>query len=254
MKTSKRPLQYLAALLLVVGLSGCANSPNDPLEGYNRQVYYFNDMLDTVVVTPATHAYRDLTPEPVQTTFSNFFGNISDLWTAFNNFLQGRGEEGFSDVSRILVNTFVGLGGLIDIASDLGLPKHSNDLGRTFGVWGAPPGPYFVLPLVGPSTVRDTIAAPADYWYGDPLYYSRSDAVVWTSLILGGVVKRSKLLEAASLIDDAAIDRYEFIREAWMQRRQHLIDSRIPNDEWETVETTETVETAETVETVDASR
>ena len=237
MKTSKRFLKYLAALLLAIGLSGCANSPNDPLEGYNRQAFYFNEMLDTVVIKPAAHTYQDLTPNPVQTALSNFFANIGDVWIAFNNFLQGRGDEGFSDVSRIIVNTFAGLGGLIDVASEAGLPKHSNDLGRTFGVWGASAGPYFVIPLLGPSTIRDTIAAPADYWFGDPITYVSHDTVLWSAIVLRGIIRRSALIDAASVIDDAAIDKYEFVRDAWLQRRQHLIESsRIRNSEWETVE------------------
>ena len=237
MKTPERFLKYLLTLVLAVWLAGCAHSPNDPLEGYNRQAFHFNEMLDTVVIKPAAHTYKDLTPGPVQTALSNFFANIGDVWIAFNHFLQGRGDDGFSDVSRIIINTFAGLGGLIDVATDAGLPKHSNDLGRTFGVWGASPGPYIMLPLLGPSTLRDTIAAPADYWFGDPITYVSNDTVLWSAIVVRGVVRRAALIDAASVIDDAAIDKYEFVRDAWLQRRQHLIESgRNRSAEWETVE------------------
>ncbi|MCL1886890.1 MAG: VacJ family lipoprotein [Betaproteobacteria bacterium] len=241
MNFTSRLIKLFATLLITIQITGCANSPNDPLEGYNRQVFYFNEALDTVVIKPAAHTYHDLVPDVIQTMVSNFFGNIADVWIAFNNFLQGRGDEGFSDVSRIIINTFAGIGGLIDVASDAGLPKHNQDLGQTFGVWGAPPGPYFVIPVLGPSTIRDTIAAPADYWYGDPITYISNDSVAWGAVILRGISTRAKLIDASSVIDDAAIDRYEFIRDAFLQRRHHLIHDRERREEqWETVDTDNT--------------
>jgi phospholipid-binding lipoprotein MlaA len=236
MKTSLRIIKYLAAILFIAQLTGCANSPNDPLEGYNRQVFYFNEMLDAVVLKPVAHSYSEVVPYPAQTAVANFFSNINDVWVAFNNFLQGRGDEGFTDVSRVIINTFAGMGGLVDVASQAGLTKNTNDLGRTLGVWGAPAGPYFVLPVLGPSTVRDTIAAPADYWFGDPLTYVNDRAFTWTAFVVRGISWRAQLLDAASVIDDAAIDKYEFMREAWLQRREHLVRSRIPASEWERVD------------------
>lgn len=239
MSLTSRLTKLCAAASLAVLITGCANSPNDPLEGYNRQAFYFNEAMDTVVVKPIAHGYHDLVPDVIQTMVSNFFGNIADVWIAFNNFLQGRGDEGFSDVSRIMINTFAGIGGLIDVASDAGLPKHNEDFGQTLGVWGAPPGPYFVIPILGPSTIRDTIAAPADYWLGDPLTYLKNsnESLMWGLVALRGISKRAELIDAASVIDDAAIDKYEFIRDAYLQRRQRLVhDKDLGDDQWESVD------------------
>ena len=239
MSLTSRLTRLCAAASFVVLVTGCANSPNDPLEGYNRQAFYFNQAIDTVVVKPVAHGYHDLVPDVVQTMVSNFFGNIADVWIAFNNFLQGRGDEGFSDVSRVMINTFAGLGGLIDVASDAGLPKHNEDFGQTLGVWGAPPGPYFVIPILGPSTIRDTLAVPADYWFGDPVTYvgNKSESLMWGMVALRGISKRAELIDAAAVIDDAAIDKYEFIRDAHLQRRQRLVhDKDLSDDQWETID------------------
>lgn len=225
-----------AALSLAVLAAGCAHSPNDPLEGYNRQAFYFTEAMDTVVVKPVATGYHELVPEVVQTMVGNFFGNIADVWIAFNNFLQGRGDEGFSDVSRVMVNTFAGIGGLIDVASDAGLPKHNEDFGQTLGVWGVPSGPYFFIPILGPSTIRDTVAAPADYWFGDPITYIDNDTVKWSMVALRGISKRAELLDASTVIDDAAIDKYEFLRDAYLQRRQRMVhDKDLADDQWESV-------------------
>lgn len=225
-----------AAVSLAVLVTGCAHSPNDPLEGYNRQAYYFTEAMDTVVIKPVAYGYHELVPDVVQTMVSNFFGNISDVWIAFNNFLQGRGDEGFSDVSRVMINTFAGIGGLIDVASDAGLPKHNEDFGQTLGVWGVPSGPYFYIPILGPSTIRDTAAAPADYWFGDPITYINDDPIKWGLVVLRGISKRAELIDATSVIDDAAIDKYEFIRDAYLQRRQRMVhDKELANEQWETV-------------------
>ncbi len=238
MSLTSKLTRICAAVSLAVLVTGCTHSPNDPLEGYNRQAFYFNEAMDTVVVKPIAHGYHDLMPDVIQTMVSNFFGNIADVWIAFNNFLQGRGDEGFSDVSRIMINTFAGIGGLIDVASEAGLPKHNEDFGQTLGVWGAPPGPYFVIPILGPSTIRDTIAAPADYWFGDPLTYlgNSREGLMWGLVALRGISKRAELIDAASVIDDAAIDKYEFIRDAYLQRRQRQVhDKDLSDDQWETV-------------------
>lgn len=233
MKLSSKMKLGIAALS-VAALVGCSHCENDPLEGYNRQAFYFTEALDTVAVKPAASLYSDAVPDPAQEAVRNFFGNIADVWNAFNNFLQGRPNEGFSDVSRVLVNSFAGIGGLIDIASQAGLPKHNEDLGQTFGVWGIPSGPYFFIPILGPSTIRDTVAAPADYWLNDPFTYVNSDALQWGTMALNGISKRAELLDASTVIDDAAIDKYEFLRDAYLQRRQRLIDDKAVDDgEWE---------------------
>lgn len=224
------------ALSLVALTASCAHSPNDPLEGYNRQAFYFTEAVDTIVLKPVATGYHELLPEPAQIAVSNFFGNIADVWIAFNNFLQGRGDEGFSDVSRVMINTFAGIGGLIDVASNAGLPKHNEDLGQTLGVWGVPSGPYFYIPILGPSTIRDTAAAPADYWFGDPVTYIGNDTVKWSMVALRGISKRAELLDATSVIDDAAIDKYEFLRDAYLQRRQRMVhDKDLADSQWENV-------------------
>lgn len=235
-----RLTKFFAALLIVAQITGCAHSPNDPLEGYNRQAFYFNEALDTVVVKPIAYGYHDLVPDVIQTMVGNFFGNIADVWIAFNNFLQGRGDDGFSDVSRVIINTFAGLGGVIDVASEMGLPKHNEDFGQTLGVWGAPPGPYFVIPILGPSNIRDTLAAPADYWFGDPWSYINNDKILYGGIILRGINTRAELIDASSVIDDAAIDKYEFVRDAFVQRRQRLVhDKDLSDDQWETLDAKE---------------
>ncbi len=228
------------AAIIAAMVTGCAHSPNDPLEGYNRQAYYFTEAVDTVVVKPIAYGYHGVLPETVQTMVSNFFSNIADVWIAFNNFLQGRGDEGFSDVSRVMVNTFAGIGGLIDVASQAGLPKHNEDFGQTLGVWGVPSGPYFFIPILGPSTIRDTAAAPADYWFGDPVTYIQDEPIKWGLVALRGISKRAELIDATSVIDDAAIDKYEFIRDAYLQRRQRMVhDKDLDNEQWETIDENE---------------
>ncbi|MDR1311144.1 MAG: VacJ family lipoprotein [Burkholderiaceae bacterium] len=231
-------VRLVAVCVFAALLTACAStSPNDPMEMYNRQAYYFTEAMDTVVLKPISHGYHDLVPSPVQKAVANFFSNIGDVWIAFNNFLQGRGDDGFSDVSRILVNTFAGMGGLVDVASDLGLPKHNEDFGQTLGVWGAGPGPYFFIPILGPSDVRDTLAAPADYWLGDPWTHIRNIPVRNAGVVLRAVSKRAALIDAAAVIDDAAVDKYAFIRDAYLQRRQRLVHDRdLKDDEWEKVE------------------
>ncbi|MDR0934346.1 MAG: VacJ family lipoprotein, partial [Burkholderiaceae bacterium] len=236
MSLTLRLTKFCAAVSVAALAAGCAHSPNDPLEGYNRQAFYFNEAMDTVVIKPIAHGYHDLLPDVVQTVVRNFFGNIADVWIAVNNFLQGRGDEGFSDVSRIMVNTLVGVGGAIDVASEAGLQKHNEDFGQTLGVWGAPPGPYFVIPILGPSTIRDTIAVPADYWFGDPITYIYDRGFRWGAIALRGISKRAELIDAAAVIDDAAIDKYEFIRDAYLQRRQRMVhDKDLADSQWETI-------------------
>ena len=161
----------IAATIATLLATGCAtNNPNDPFENYNRVMFSVNEAFDNVIFKPVATVYKNVLPDIVQTGVTNFFGNIADVWTAFNNFLQGEGQKGLSDVTRVTVNTIFGLGGLIDVASDLQLTKHHADFGQTLGVWGMEAGPYVVLPILGPSTLRDTIALPAE-WYGDPWTY-----------------------------------------------------------------------------------
>ena len=208
------------ALGAAVLLSGCATTanPKDPFEKFNRAMFSFNDTVDRVALKPAATAYKNVTPGFVQTGVNNFFGNLTDLWSSLNNFAQLKAEDGFNDFMRFAVNSTLGLVGVLDIATPAGLRKHNEDLGQTLGYWGVPSGPYLMLPLLGPSTVRDTIALPGDWW-GDP--WTHVDDIPWrnSGIVLRAVDQRASVLDASNLLEDAALDRYEFIRDGYMQRR-----------------------------------
>lgn len=205
-------------------LAGCAtpSNPQDPLEKFNRASFAFNDTVDRVALKPAATAYQKVLPGFVQTGVSNFFGNLSDAWSSVNNLLQGKGEAGATDFMRFALNSTFGIVGILDIASEAGLQKHNEDFGQTLGVWGVPSGPYLMLPLLGPSTIRDTAALPADMW-----------ADLWTTVTpvstrnigigVRAIDQRASVLEASNLFEEAALDRYEFIRDGYLQRRQSRV-------------------------------
>ncbi|NRR29944.1 VacJ family lipoprotein [Oxalobacteraceae bacterium] len=224
----KAPLHNVARLALAASalalLAGCAGpNPRDPYEGFNRTMFKFNDTIDQVALKPAATAYRNVLPTFVQTGVNNFFGNLSDVWSAANNLMQGKGEAGMSDVTRVALNSTFGLLGLLDIASEAGLPKHNEDFGQTLGTWGVRSGPYLMLPLLGPSTVRDTAALPLDFrgdlWrFKEPIYIRNIGTAG------RAVDQRANLLDASSLLEDAALDRYEFVRDGFLQRRESRIN------------------------------
>lgn len=211
----------LAAAALI---SGCATSgnPKDPFEGYNRVMFDFNETVDRIALKPAATVYQETLPQFVQTGVGNFFGNISDVWTAINNLLQGDLESGMSDVGRVTINTMLGIFGLIDVATDAGLPKHQEDFGQTLGKWGVKSGPYLVLPFLGPSTVRDTAALPVDIT-GDPVSYFDPGSIRNFALVTRIVDQRASALSASELLEEAALDKYDFVRDAYLQRRAYLI-------------------------------
>lgn len=220
----------LLVLCCAASLIGCATSghPRDPLEGYNRAMFSFNDAVDKVALKPAATVYQKVTPSFVQTAVGNFFGNLGDVWTAANNLLQGKVNEAATDVTRVAMNSTFGLVGLIDIASEAGLPKHKEDLGQTLGKWGISAGPYIVLPLLGPSTLRDTLALPFDI-AADPWGKVSPDRTRYFGTVLRVVDQRSGLLEAGVLLEEAALDRYEFVRDGFLQRRENKVfDGEIP--------------------------
>lgn len=207
-------------------ISGCATAPGghaaDPFETFNRGVFRFNDTVDEAVLQPAAKAYRDALPSPVRTGVNNFFGNLGDVWSLANSVLQLKLQYSAETFMRLNVNTLLGLGGLLDIATEIGIDRHPEDFGQTLGYWGMPPGPYVVLPLYGPSTLRDTAAFPIDR-YADPLLAIR-DIPVRNGLTLLRVVDgRSSFLRASQLLDDAALDKYSFTRDAWLQKRRYDI-------------------------------
>ncbi|MGB9107766.1 MAG: VacJ family lipoprotein [Telluria sp.] len=205
-------------------LSGCATSanPKDPFEKFNRAVFTFNDAVDRTALKPAATAYKNVTPDFVQTGVNNFFGNLSDLWSSANNFAQLKGRDGMNDFTRFALNSTLGLVGVLDIATPAGLRKHNEDLGQTLGYWGVPSGPYLMLPLLGPSTIRDTAALPGDFW-GDA--WTHVNDIPWrnSGIVLRAVDQRASVLDASNLLEDAALDRYEFIRDGYLQRRNSKV-------------------------------
>ncbi|MES2771079.1 MAG: VacJ family lipoprotein [Pseudomonadota bacterium] len=229
-----------SALLLVVALSGlsaCATSssleqnPKDPYEGFNRAMFAVNEGLDHVI-KPVAQGYDAAAPLPVKTAVGNFFGNILDVWTALNNLLQGKGEQGFSDVGRVLVNSTVGILGVFDVASDMGLAKHSEDFGQTLGKWGVSDGPYFFWPIIGPRTARDTVGWGVDI-YTDPV--SRLNDIPVRNSLSGTrlVDKRAGLLPTDEIVEEAAFDKYTYIRDAYLQhRRSEIYDGNPPRESW----------------------
>jgi phospholipid-binding lipoprotein MlaA len=216
-----------AGLAVAVGaslLTGCATAtnPRDPFEKFNRAMFTFNDKVDQVALKPAATVYKNYTPGFVQTGVGNFFGNLSDLWSSVNNFAQFKGQDGLNDFTRFAVNSTLGLVGILDIATPAGLRKHNEDLGQTLGYWGVPSGPYLMLPLLGPSTIRDTAALPGDFW-GDPWTHLYPVSDRNTGIVLRAVDQRASVLDASNLMEDAALDRYEFIRDGYLQRRSSRV-------------------------------
>lgn len=218
------------AAVMVVGLTACATGPDahpqDPLEPWNRGVYRFNDVLDTNLVKPVAETYQEVTPDPVRKGVSNFFGNIRDVWSSVNAAMQLRPQEALENLFRVGVNTTLGLGGVLDVATEMGIPRTRMDFGQTLGRWGVPSGPYLVLPLLGPSSVRDATGTGIQFRLNE--YTNFDDDHVQNSLTALEIVNtRAGLLRAGGLLDEAAIDKYSFVRDFYLQRRQNQIDDLI---------------------------
>lgn len=220
----RRGFAWSLAAMLLVAASGCASprNPRDPLEPFNRKMMEFNDGLDAVILKPTATAYKQFVPPLMRTGVSNFFGNLTDLWSSVNSLLQFRVQEAAEGYLRFSVNTVMGLGGLLDIASELNLERRREDFGQTLGRWGVGAGPYIVLPLLGPSTLRDTLALPVDRRY-DIIREKRETAVKGSLYVLSIVDKRSNLLRVGDVIEEAALDKYSFVRDAHLQRRRSEI-------------------------------
>jgi phospholipid-binding lipoprotein MlaA len=224
-------LKRITILIVCASMIGCASipagserSPDDPWEPFNRSVFSFNESLDDYLLKPITKGYRFILPKPAQQGVNNFFGNYRDIYTSANNLLQGNLSMAFSDLMRVVVNTIFGLGGLFDVATPGGLEKHKADFGQTFGVWGIPSGPYVVLPFFGPSNVRDTLGTAVDL-ETDYLFRLLPDVALRNSLTALRVVNaRNNYYEAGDLLEGAALDKYTFTRDAYIQRRQYQID------------------------------
>lgn len=216
-------MRALALAAIAASVTGCASmSEKDPYEKFNRSMFTFNDAIDRNALKPAATAYKTVTPSFVQTGINNFFGNLSDVWSSANNLMQGKGERGLSDMTRVVINTTFGLGGVLDIATKADLPRHSEDFGQTLGYWGVPSGPYIMLPILGPSTLRDTAGLPLDI-AADPWGYGVSNTVRNVGTVVRVIDQRAVLLDASNLLEQAALDRYEFIRDGFLQQRKSKV-------------------------------
>jgi phospholipid-binding lipoprotein MlaA len=233
MQTSRnrgaRAFQFakLAVAVAAVAVSaGCTTvqtpTRGDPLEGLNRTIFTVNDKVDQYALKPVAKGYVFITPQPVRDSITNFFSNIGDVYIAANNLLQLKITDGVEDIMRIVINTVFGVGGLFDVATLAKLPKHENDLGLTLGHYGVPAGPYLVLPLFGPSTVRDAVGSIGNY-YVNPLSYIDPPGLSWALYGVNVINTRANLLNASDVLEGAALDKYSFVRNAYLQRRQYLL-------------------------------
>lgn len=220
------------AVLVALGavLAGCATGPNanpkDPLEPFNRNVTSFNDTVDKAVLKPVATVYRDVAPDLMRTSVSNFFENLRDVWSAINAALQLRPREAAENFMRFNVNTVFGMGGLVNVASEMGIERTRLDFGQTLGRWGIPAGPYLVLPLFGPSSVRDAAGFAVES-RGDVIQGVDDVRARNSLMVLRAVETRANLLRATSMLEGAALDPYTFTRDIYLQRRQSQIEDLI---------------------------
>ena len=237
-----RALSRVVVALAVAAAAGCATTPGvdhqdrrsagpkDPYESVNRKVFAFNDTLDTYALKPVATAYNKVVPSPVRTGIHNFFGNFSDAWSAVNQLLQGKPGDAGTMTLRVLTNTTLGMAGLFDPATRLGLERKPEDLGLTLGHWGLEPGPYLVLPLFGASDIRDGLALPFDTYVSPALLVAPK---YWKELgvdAVGVIDTRAGLLGASQMLDELAFDRYTFLRDAYITRRRSLVYDGNPPD------------------------
>lgn len=231
MTGKQRLIRWVAMLAVTFLVTACATTapgagsdPRDPYENYNRSMFIFNKTLDDNLLKPVATGYVNVVPAVVREAIGNFFANIGDVWTAANNYMQGKPKDGTTDLVRVIFNSTIGIAGLIDVATPIGLPKHEEDFGQTLGVWGAKSGPYFILPLFGPSTVRDALAKPVDL-YADPLTASNDVPVRAknTGRALRLVDDRAAVLDSTAILEGAALDPYQFFRDAYLQRRESRV-------------------------------
>ena len=233
---SKHASALIGGLLLASSLtSGCATTsgprdPRDPFEPFNRGVYQFNEQLDRFVMKPVAETYRAVLPQFVRQSVGNVFSNVNDVRVALNNALQGKFTTAYSDFGRVMINSTLGLLGLFDIASEAGVEKHQEDFGQTLGWWGIRDGPFLMLPVFGPSSARDLVGFGVDR-VTDPVTYvdpSRAQNQLTATRLVN---RRAELLDATKVLDVAALDEYQFVRDAYLQRRRNLVyDGKPPAD------------------------
>jgi phospholipid-binding lipoprotein MlaA len=226
----------LVTTLAVIALTGCAaphaKNPADPFEGFNRGVYKFNDTVDKAIAKPIAQGYNKVMPDLGKTMVTNFFSNLNDVVVTANDLLQFKFIQALSDGMRVLVNSTVGVAGLIDVAS-MHLEKHNEDFGQTLGYWGVGSGPYLMLPILGPSSVRDGIGDLGDGQVS-PVSNTYPIRTRNQMYLTRGISRRADLLSAENVMDGAILDRYSFIRDAYLQRRQSLVcDGKLPHDSYE---------------------
>ena len=228
---------------VVVIASPEAELESDPLENYNRAIFEFNESFDNNLMKPVAEGYREIMPDPAERGVSNFFSNLREPFNILNNLLQFKLEDAVSDTVRFGINTTIGIFGIFDVASEAGIPKHNEDLGQPLAVWGVDSGPYFVLPLFGPSTMRDTAGIASEMWIGNTVEVGNTQLFNPTGEITPAnaenatiatkmVSKRADLLEEKEMADAASFDNYAFIRDAYLQKRESLIfDGNVPLQE-----------------------
>jgi len=234
MKNSKT-LLIAFSLISLVSLGGCASQANkDPLEGLNRGIYKFNDVADKAVIKPVATVYTKVTPSPIRKGINNFFSNLGSITTIVNDLLQLKFAHAFTDAGRFVINSTFGLAGFIDVAAMDNIPKHTEDFGQTLGHWGVGTGAYLVLPFLGPSNTRDFTGFVVDYATTDPITYTHNIGEVRLNNQLRAaqfIDKRSELLTASDLVDEASLDPYAFMRDAYLQRRAVLVqDGIVPKE------------------------
>ena len=229
--------RFFAAMMLLL-TAACASTnaerdPRDPWEGMNRGVYKFNETFDEWLAKPVARTYVKVLHEEIRVRIANFFANLADPLIGVNNFLQGKFTDGVNDWARFAFNSTFGLLGIHDVASEWGYEKHNEDFGQTFGRWGAGPGPYLILPLLGSSTVRDGAGTGLDI-YLDPMGEIRPINLRNSLIVVRATNLRADLLEASRILEEAALDKYVFQRDAYLQRRRSLIyDGRPPREKLE---------------------
>ena len=212
----------LAFSLAAAQCVAMATDARDPWEPMNRRIYTFNDAVDAAVVRPVAQVYDKVLPSVVRTGVHNFLGNISDVWSMANSALQLKGQATAETLMRVSVNTVFGLAGVLDIATEMGIPRRKEDFGQTLGHWGVPTGPYVVLSILGPSTLRDGLALPLDF-KGDPGQNVNDIGIRNTLTVLRVTDLRASLLKTVDTVKDASLDPYSFVRDAYLQKRENDI-------------------------------
>ncbi len=240
MSVAIRKLSRFCIILVastVVMLNGCATTEyvadeRDPWQGFNRAMYGFNDGLDRAILKPAAQGYKAVAPDFVETGVRNFFDNLDDISVAVNNLLQGKVADSFSDIGRVAINSTIGVLGLFDVASSMGLTKHDEDFGQTLGVWGMDSGPYIMWPIFGPSTLRDSPSLVVDRVLLNPLTYVELKTSERVAIIaLDAVSVRAELLSLEKTVDEISTDKYTFIRQAYLDRRDFLVNDGSPAED-----------------------